>query len=123
MKTLEYHHGGNWFDRLMNVWPLCLDAEIIRTAAVAWDADGVYFPSRRSLFYNGFIFLRLTWPFGIFIHVKPVRNARFQCGSGWKLNGRIGLILRWQKDEKAAQGAHENAPNVGKARGWNRGTA
>ena len=123
MKTLETNHGGNWLDRLLNAWPWCLDADSIRTAAIAWDAEGVYFPASRSLFYNGYVFFRLTFPFGAWLHIKPVRSARFQCGAGWKVNGRFGLTLRWQTDAKAAQGAHENAPNLGQASAWARGTA
>ena len=123
MKTLETNHGGNWLDRLLNAWPLCLDADSIRTVAVAWDAEGVYCPEDYSLFYNGFVMVRVTFPFGIWLHLKPVRNARFQCGAGWKLNGRFGLTLRWQTDAKAAHGAHDNAPNAGQAIGWERGTA
>ena len=123
MKTLEYHHGGNWLDRLLNAWPLCLYADSIRSVAVAWDAEGVCFPDARSLFNNGYVSLRITWPLGAWLHLKPVRDARFQCGAGWKLNGRFGLTMRWQADAKAAAGAHENAPNLGQAQGWQRGTA
>ena len=123
MKTLETNHGGNWFDRLLNSWPLCLDADSIRTVAIAWDEEGICLPDRRSLFNNGYVSLRLTWPFGAWLHVKPVRNARFQAGAGWKLNGRFGLTFRWQTDAKAAAGAHDNAPNHGQASAWARGTA
>ena len=124
MKTLETHHGGNWLDRLLNSWPFCLDSDYTPSLwAIAWDEQGVWHPLNVSLFYNGYFFLRLTFPFGFWLHVKPVRNARFQCGAGWKLNGRIGLTLRWQTDAKAARGAHENAPNLGQAIGWERGTA
>ena len=123
MKTLETNHGGNWLDRLLNSFPFCLDSDSIRTVAVAWDEEGIYRPGSVSLFYNGYVFFRLTFPFGAWLHVKLVRNARFQCGAGWKLNGRIGLTLRWQTDAKAAAGAHENAPNLGQATGWERGTA
>ena len=121
MKTLEYNHGGNWFDRLNNA--LAVDQLAMRSWAIAWDAEGIYCPQDYSLYYNGFVFLRFTFPFGVFLHLKPLRDARLQIGCGWKLNGRLGLIARWQTDAKAAQGAHENAPNVGQATGWNRGTA
>lgn len=123
MKTLEYHHGGNWIDRLLNAWPFCLDADSISTAAIAWDEEGIYRPGSVSLFYNGYVFLRLTFPLGFWLHLKPIPDARFQCGAGWKLNGRFGLTLRWQTDAKAAAGAHENAPNLGQASAWARGTA
>ena len=121
MKTLETNHGGNWVDRLLNRWPLCLDADSIGTLAFAWDAEGVYCPEDYSLYYNGFVMMRLTFPFGIWLHVKPVSDARFQCGIGWKLNGRFGITLRWQADASAAAGTH--GPNAGQASGWERGTA
>lgn len=121
MKTLEYHYNGDWRDRLLNAWPLCLDALYIGTLAWAWDAEGPYSPEDYSLFYNGFVMVRVTFPFGIFIHIKPARNLRIQCGIGWKLNGRFGILARAQSDESAAAGTH--GPNVGQARGWARGTA
>ena len=121
MKTLEINHGGNWVDRLLNAWPFCLDSESIGTVAFAFDRRGVYMPEDYSLFYNGFVFLRLTFPFGIWLHVKPLRNLRIQTGIGWKLNGRVGLTLRAQTDASAADGEH--GPNYGQASGWARGTA
>ena len=121
MKTLEYHRGGNWFDRLNNA--VAIDPNYIGTIAFAVDDQGPYCPEASSLFYNGFLMLRLTFPFGVFLHVKPVRDARFQCGIGWALNGRFKLIFRRQTDAKAAAGAHENAPNIGQAVAWERGTA
>lgn len=121
LKTLEYNHGGNWLDRLNNA--IAVDMDNVRTVALAWDSEGPYCPGRVSLYYNGALMLRLNWPLGIFLHIKPVSSARFQFGIGTKLNGRWGLILRWQKDAKAAAGAHENAPNIGQASAWARGTA
>lgn len=119
MKTLEYHHGGNWFDRLNNA--IAVDPDDMETVAVAFDAEGVYLPEDYSLFYNGYLMARLTWPLGVFLHIKPVKSARLQLGFGWKLNGRFGLILRWQSDASAAKGTH--GPNLGQAAGWERGTA
>ena len=123
MKTLEYHHGGNWVDWLLNSFPFLIDTDYIGTLAFAWDAEGPYSPEDYSLFYNGFVMVRITIPFGIWLHVKPLPDRRFQCGIGWALNGRLKLTLRWQTDAKAAAGAHENAPNAGQASGWGRGTA
>ena len=123
MKTIENNHGGNWLDRLLNSWPFCLDVNAIDTVfAVARDVDGWYFPEDYSLFYNGYFFIRITWPFGVWLHVKFKVDRRSQFGIGWKLNGRIGITFRpWQSDESAAAGTH--GPNVGQARGWARGTA
>lgn len=121
MKTLEYHYGGDWRDRLLNSWPFLLDTDYIGTIAFALDEEGPYSPEDYSLFYNGFVFLRLTFPFGVWLHVKVRPTWRFQCGAGWKLNGRFGLTFRFQTDESAARGVA--GPNVGQASGWARGTA
>jgi hypothetical protein len=121
-KTIENNHGGSWLDRLLNAWPFCIDAESVRTCAIAWDRDGIYLPEDYSLFYNGAIFLRLCWPFGIWLHLRLVADRRSQFGIGWKLNGRVGIVFRpWQTNTAAAAGAH--GPNVGQAAGWERGTA
>ena len=120
MKTIEYHHGGNWFDQLNNA--IAVDVDSVRSVAVAVDAEGVYLPGKASNFYNGFAFLRLTWPPGIFLHLKARRDRRTQIGLGWKVNGRFAPTLRlWQSDESAAAGVH--GPNLGQAAGWERGTA
>lgn len=121
MRILENNHGGNWIDRLLNAWPFCIDQDNVNSWAVAWDADGIYFPDDLSLFCNGYVMVRVCWPLGVFVHIKPVRNARFQFGIGWKVNGRVGLTLRWQTDESAANGTH--GQNVGQAKEWNRGAA
>lgn len=122
MKTLEYNHGGNWFDRLNNA--IAVDADAVRTIAWAWDAEGMYSPGRRSLFYNGAIMARVCWPLGLFLHLRFTATHRSQFGLGWKLNGRFGIIFRpWQSNASGAAGAHENAPNVDQASGWERGTA
>lgn len=122
MKTLENNHGGNWLDRLLNRWPLCLDMDDVLTLfARASDEHGVYEPDEGSLFFNGVWMVRVTWPFGIWVHVKPTVDTRIQVGAGWKLNGRFGLIARAQSDASAAAGTH--GPNHGQARGWGRGTA
>jgi hypothetical protein len=124
MKTLEYNHGGNWIDRLLNRWPFCLDANSMRTVAIARDAQGWYKPGARSLFYNGYVFVRLTWPLGLWLHVRLTPDHRSQFGAGWKLNGRFGLTFRpWQANASGARGAHPGAPNVGHASAWERGTA
>lgn len=122
MKTLEYNHGGNWFDRLNNA--IAVDADRVKTAAFAWDAEGPYCPARRSLYYNGAVMGRVTWPLGVFVHLRFADDHRSQFGAGFKLNGRFGLVFRpWHSDASAAQGAHENAPNVDQAVAWQRGTA
>lgn len=123
LKTQEFNHPAKpWLDALLNSWPLCIHVDAVATMfALALDRSGFYRPASRSLFYNGFAMVRLTLPFGIWLHVKPVPSARLQLGLGWKLNGRFGLILRWQSDSSAAAGTH--GPNVGQAARWDRGTA
>lgn len=149
MKTTENNHGGNWLDKLLNAWPLCLDSDSIKSQAMAWDKEGVYFPGSKSLFYNGYVFLRVSIPFGVWLHLKVRPTWRVQAGFGWKLNGRFAfnplgipviaalcLTVGWswwwlvllpfyrkQTDASAAAGAHENAPNLDQASGWERGTA
>jgi hypothetical protein len=122
VKTIEVHYNGDWRDKLLNAWPLCVHTDAVATLfALALDAQGIYRPDSRSLFYNGFVMVRLTWPFGIWLHIKPTSTGRFQCGIGWKLNGRIALLFRWQTDASAAAGVR--GPNVGQASAWDRGTA
>ena len=122
MKTLETNHGGDWRDKLLNAWPLCIHTDAVATIfTFAYDADGFCRPDSRSLYANGYVFLRLTFPFGVWLHIKPVSHARLQLGAGWKLNGRFGLIIRWQTDASAAAGTH--GPNHGQASAWKRGTA
>jgi len=125
VKTIELNHGGNWIDRLLNAWPACIHSDAVATLfTFAWDADGWYRPASKSLYYNGRLFLRITSPGGVWLHIRLRPEWRkFQCGAGWKLNGRFGLTFRLQTDESASAGAHENAPNIGQARGWERGTA
>lgn len=118
MKTLEYNYG-DWRDKVFNA--IAVPTEWVKSVAVAWDKDGVYFPGTRSLYYNGFVFLRLSLPFGIFLHLKPLKNLRFQTGLGWKLIGRFAMTFRFQTDESAFLG--NRGDNYGQAAGWERGTA
>jgi hypothetical protein len=120
VKTLEYHHGNNWFDQLNN--DIARDANAMRTVfSWAWDNKGVYSPADESLFYNGYVMVRITNG-GVFLHLRLVKSRRSQFGIGYKLNGRFGLIFRpWQTNTGAAAGAH--GPNTGHAEGFDRGTA
>jgi hypothetical protein len=109
-------------NKLLNAWPLLIDTDSVRTLlCLAWDEQGVYSPGDVSLFYNGFVMVRVTLPFGVWLHLKPMRNLRFQCGGGWALNGRVKLTFRFQTDESAAAGV--SGRNFGQAGGWARGTA
>jgi len=124
MRTLENDARlPDWVNALLNRWPLCIHKDAVATIfTIACDAEGWYRPENVSLFYNGYFFLRIIWPFGVWLHVKPRIDARCQLGLGWKLNGRFGFTCRlWQTDEAAAAGVQ--GQNFGQARWWNRGTA
>lgn len=122
MKTLEHNSSFVFLNALLNSWPLCIDTDSVRTLlSLAWDEQGIYAPGDQSLFFNGYCFLRITLPFGIWLHLKPLWKLRFQCGLGWKLNGRAALTFRFQTDISAAAGV--SGRNFGQAAGWKRGTA
>lgn len=111
-----------WVNWLLNSWPLCLDADSCRTVfAWAWDRQGRYRPGEESFFYNGYVMVRLCRPFCVAVHVKPLEDLRVQAILGWKLNGRFAITLRRQSDAQAAAGVL--GPNLGQAKGWDRGTA
>jgi hypothetical protein len=126
MKVIE----GNP-DDLLNRWPLLLDTDSMRSVGLAWlfKEGGTWnfrprIPGDVSLFYNAVFFLRLNWPLGIFASVRwsasTTEKALLQLGAGWKLNGRIALLLRIQSDATSAAGA--SGPNYGQATGFNYGT-
>jgi hypothetical protein len=110
-----------------NKWPILIDDESIRTVAVAWifKEDGIWSLKPRlcgtkSLFWNAQFFLRLSLPFGIFFGMRLTKNHLFQCGVGWKLNGRLAILFRFQTDESAARGVQ--GPNYGQSTGYDFGT-
>ena len=125
VKTIE-REGGDWLDRMLNEWPLLLDMDTIRSIGIAWlfkDGGRWRFRPRitpnAALFYNAVFFLRLSFPFGIFVHVRWAENWRrslLQTGLGWKLNGRIAALFRLQSDTSAAAGV--TGPNYGQATGF-----
>ena len=123
-RTIE-RADGDWLDRMLNRWPLCLHVESIKTllavSLFSTPGWGIHREGTRSLFYNGVLFVRVTLPFGVWLHVKPVSWGRFQCGLGWKLNGRAAILFRFQSDTAAARGV--SGPNEGQASAWERGTA
>lgn len=99
----------------------------------------------RSLYFNAVFFVRYsTWApaffaqaittlitgwwwlmlFGLFASVRwsasTTAKALLQVGAGWKLNGRIAVLLRVQSDASSAAGS--SGPNYGQATGFNYGT-
>lgn len=138
MKTLEYHHGNNWLDKLLNAWPFCIHTDSVKPVLeIEWGANpnGPATPmwnnlkvrtgkdcQTDSLFRNGVVYLRLLAPFGIFWSVRWAafkRRSFLQSGIGWKLNGRAAALFRVQGDESAAKGVH--GPNYGQAVGFAEG--
>lgn len=118
-------------DDLLNRWPLLIDTDSIRTIGIAWlfrEAGAWCWKPRItgdvSLFYNAVFFLRFNWPLGIFASLRwsssATARALLQVGLGWKLNGRIALLLRIQSDATSAAGS--SGPNYGQATGFNYGT-
>src|SRR5205807_10252029 len=87
MKTIENDARlPAWLNGVLNRWPACIHRDAVATIfTIAWDEHGIDRPENVSLYYNGFLFVRLCWPFGIWLHLKPMRNLRFQCGGGWAL--------------------------------------
>jgi hypothetical protein len=73
-----------------------------------------------SLYYNAPVFIRISFPFFIGVHVRwsgsETKSAFFQTHVGWKPNGRLALALRVQSDPSAERGM--DFPNPGQARGW-----
>lgn len=121
---------GNPADTL-NKWPWLIDTDSVKTFGIAWlfKEDGVWcfkprLTDRVSLFYNAVFFLRLNWPLGIFVSIRwsssTTEKALLQTGLGWKLNGRIALLLRVQSDASSAAGSA--GPNYGQATGFDFGT-
>lgn len=118
-------------DSPLNKWPLLIDTDSIETIGVAWlfkeKGAWVFKPrltDRVSLFYNAVFFLRLNWPLGIFAAIRwsasTTSKALLQFGGGWKLNGRIALLLRVQSDASSAAGSA--GPNYGQSTGFEYGT-
>lgn len=126
MRTVENENGG-FLDRVLNLWPMCLDTDSIKSVALAWlfkDGGKWRFLPRfcgdTALFYNAQFFIRLSWPFGVFLHIRLGPRYLFQCGLGWKLNGRFAILFRIQTDASAAAGV--SGPNYGQSGGYEFGT-
>ena len=118
-------------DSVLNKFPLLLNTDFISSIGIAWlfleDGKWCFVPritGNTSLFYNAIFFIRLSFPFGIFASVRwsssSDRRALFQCGIGWKLNGRITVTMRIQSDKTSEEGV--TGPNYGQAKGFNYGT-
>ena len=126
MKHLEYFN--NWYDKILNSFPLLLDDTSINTIGIAWifkDNDKwklkPIVTESDAQFYNAQFFIRIGFPFAVFVHARLSSNRLFQGGIGWKQTGRFAILFRFQTDASAAIGYHEGLPNTGQATGWNFG--
>lgn len=130
MRIVEQQHLGepSWLWRLGNA--TAIDSNSVRSVGIAWGFnDGnawCWIPrvtSNESLFYNALLFVRLSLPAGIFASVRwsasSTKRALLQIGLGWKLNGRLAILLRIQSD--AASAAGSTGPNHGQATGFDFG--
>ena len=72
-----------------------------------------------ALFYNALFFVRVT-TIGLFFHMRLSETNLFQCGIGWKLNGRFAILFRIQSDASSAAGV--TGPNYNQATGFDYGT-
>ena len=108
-----------------------IDDAKVKSIGLAWmfkeNGAWVFKPrvtGEQSLFFNAVFFLRLSFPFGIFASIRwsesSTSRALFQTGIGWKLNGRFGLLFRFQSDASSAAGS--SGPNTGQSQGFSYGS-
>jgi len=108
-----------------------IDSDYIKSFGIAWlfkeNGKWNFIPRKTenvALFYNAILFLRFSLPFGVFASIRwsgsTVTKALFQCGMGWKLNGRLAILFRFQSDASSAAGV--TGPNFGQAQGFEYGT-
>ena len=130
MKITESQHPNEpfWLYWLGNA--TAIDDKYIKSIGIAWlfKENGRWsfkprITGQQSLFFNAVFFLRLSLPLGIFASVRwsPATDKKslLQTGFGWKLNGRLGILMRIQSDKTSAAGV--TGPNLGQATGFNYG--
>ena len=131
MRVQESQHEGEpWL--LYKIGNLtAIDEDWVRSVGVAWlfkEGGRWKFTPRitgnTSLFYNAVFFVRLSLPFGVFWSIRwsgsSAKKALWQAGIGWKLNGRLAVLFRFQSDASSAAGV--TGPNVGQSGGFEYGT-
>lgn len=146
----DRHPGESWLLwKLGNLTAITDEAVVSEGVMWLFKENGkwVFIPrltGNRSLFYNAVFFFRYTvspftlitfylavalgwyWAliYGVFVSFRwsgsTTKKALFQTGFGHKLNGRLGLPLRFQSDKSSAAGV--TGPNSGQAQGFNGGT-
>ena len=125
---LHKEYFGKWYDSVLNSLPFCIDDQHIKSfgLALGFIENGKLhliprITANDSQYYNALLFIRLTWPFGCFFHVRLCSKRLFQCGIGYKLTGRFAVHCRVQTDESSAKGYHAGLPNNNQATGYNYG--
>ena len=126
----ERHQGEPWL--LWKVGNLTvIDSDWVRSVGIAWlfkeDSKWNFLPritGNTSLFYNAVFFIRLSIPCGLFWSFRWSGSrdckALWQAGFGWKLNGRLAVLFRFQSDVSSAAGV--TGPNTGQSGGFEYGT-
>lgn len=108
-----------------------IDSNYVRSIGFAWlfkDAGVWCFVPKitgsTSLFYNAVFFVRFSLPLGLFWSIRwsasSTAKALWQAGIGWKLNGRLAILFRFQSDASSAAGV--TGANTGQAQGFDYGT-
>ena len=131
MKITESQHPGEpfWLYWMGNA--TAIDDKYIKSIGIAWlfkeGGKWKFVPrvtGQQSLFFNAVFFLRLSLPFGVFFSFRwsasSVKKALLQTGIGWKLNGRLAVLLRIQSDISSAKGV--TGPNVNQSVGFSYGS-
>jgi len=130
MKILEAQHPGEpfWLYWLGNA--TAIDDTYVKSVGIAWlfkeGGKWKFIPritGQQSLFFNAVFFLRFSLPFGVFFSFRwssaTDKKSLLQTGFGWKLNGRLAVLLRIQSDISSAKGV--TGPNVNQAVGFSYG--
>lgn len=92
---------------------------IFKRVGGGWQLGRLWFHDTPSLFMNAAFFIQFRLPFWIGIQIRPFTQRYFQCGLGWKGNGRLAFLFRFLHDKSAAEGM--DGPNVGQATFMNDG--
>lgn len=121
---------GRLYDDLNNA--IAIDDTLVKSIGFAWgfQESGKWrwvprITGNRSQYYNAILFVRVSFPFDLRLQIRwagkdPTKREYFQCGLGWKMNGRFAITCRVPTDENSSRGA--KFPNIGQAWGWEYGT-
>ena len=128
MKHLEYFN--NWYDKILNSFPFCLDDSKIKTIGIAWIfRENNHWNVKPRItgnaqYYNAMFFIRIGLPFALFMMIRWSDTGKrqfIQTGIGWKQTGRFAIHRRIQSDASSAIGYHAGLPNTDHAVAWNYG--